>query len=1259
MKIDSLFVRILAIAFVLLGVVSATYAQWLRREKPVRSSFDGASIAAFNRIADSTEYRILSQFYKKTNGRAWKVNKNWLKGRTIDDMAKWHGVIVRNGDVSEIHLDNNNLTGEIPKALYQLHKLRAVSFQGNKIEESADENYMAARVSRAEAPVVSGKNVPMWSLSLNGGSAASVDWKTNGAPIVSQFASSDITEYAPVAAAAVDVCGNAIFYVMHSGFPGANQLHFYNAVGTKISNNIPGSSSQALNGAFLDTEVQVIPVPKRSNEWYIIYSLYTTTSTSVGSAASIVYARVSFSSGLVTVQTDKRQVPICSNVIHGKAVSVTADDPALHYLYLVEPIIEASAHTGDIYRYNIHRYIIDEVGINYSVKTGNAEWIGQTRPIFWSAYDVWSGSCEVSPDGKTLAITNRYNPAFLGSPYNPTAQLILYDVSKFGSNIDNIINLPDLTIGRTNMNVTQYRLWKGLTCLDLTDALLNSIEFSPSSRYLYAITRTGVTANSYLLQIDLKAPSGKYEVTIQNQAGYSSSSGCIGSLDVSLVDHSLGYIQSAYNGRLYFTKENSSTVFVIPRPDAPMPGNSAPHQVSLEPRTTVVDDADRDFTMPNGRLVYYLPENIDGFDYIPPTSDAATFTLNGQSSDLRIKSNETTVSVAFTPISNKAGTYWLNWGDGNFDSYQASSSVNPPSVQKNHNYQNPGTYQVFLSTTISNSCPTWFRRKVEYFVCPAEVDPNYLISSTVFSCGAAFTFPKIGECGARYLWSFGDGTSSTQHNPVHSYGDGTFTVNLTVTYGCGYCTSTYKAPATTVTVNSATPPPNIRTVSYLTDKKAEVISSSATTFAESWPLDNNDPAVEALDPFLNASRGVWRAEGSYVYNEERSQTAGMNLRKDGIYTLESFPWPVASLDMTDKWIKATAMTRYNAFNYELENKDVMGIYSGALYDYNGQLQTASGTNMRNDEMAFTSFETDESPSGNFMFKSVAVQRFDLIDVQGANGNNATAKIKPYKLEGVAALDVIATDVSSPGGKRKYMPNVPIACTKPHSNPEWTIVALSPAPFSGDWSGQLKLRTTFTPSTNATFDGSFAHTGKRSLKIASADVSTEFEQRCLKLDKDKTYYVSAWVSTKPTEGSYPVTTTLGANLGFDLIFYNYQGIPIGSPVTVTPTAQDGIIEGWQQIKKSFTVPQQDLIVKIRFKNGSGDAYYDDIRIHPDNGMMKTFVYDLTKYKLMAILDEQNFASLFYYDAAGNLYLTKKETEEGIKTISENVVYTPKH
>lgn len=69
------------------------------------------------------------------------------------------------------------------------------------------------------------------------------------------------------------------------------------------------------------------------------------------------------------------------------------------------------------------------------------------------------------------------------------------------------------------------------------------------------------------------------------------------------------------------------------------------------------------------------------------------------------------------------------------------------------------------------------------------------------------------------------------------------------------------------------------------------------------------------------------------------------------------------------------------------------------------------------------------------------------------------------------------------------------------------------------------------------------------------------------------------------------------------------------------------------------------------NPSVMAYFDDIRVHPYNGNMKSFVYDPKTQRLMAELDENNYATFYEYDQEGGLIRVKKETEKGIYTIQE--------
>ena len=107
----------------------------------------------------------------------------------------------------------------------------------------------------------------------------------------------------------------------------------------------------------------------------------------------------------------------------------------------------------------------------------------------------------------------------------------------------------------------------------------------------------------------------------------------------------------------------------------------------------------------------------------------------------------------------------------------------------------------------------------------------------------------------------------------------------------------------------------------------------------------------------------------------------------------------------------------------------------------------------------------------------------------------------------------------------------------------------------------------------------------------------------------------------------------------------------------------IIDDWQRIIGEFTIPQLTTSLSIELVNDNQDiqAFFDDIRIHPINGNMKSFVYDPVTQRLMAELDENNYATYYEYDKEGGLVRVKKETEKGVFTIQEtrskNVIKNP--
>lgn len=139
--------------------------------------------------------------------------------------------------------------------------------------------------------------------------------------------------------------------------------------------------------------------------------------------------------------------------------------------------------------------------------------------------------------------------------------------------------------------------------------------------------------------------------------------------------------------------------------------------------------------------------------------------------------------------------------------------------------------------------------------------------------------------------------------------------------------------------------------------------------------------------------------------------------------------------------------------------------------------------------------------------------------------------------------------------------------------------------------------------------------------------------------EKKFVVSAWVSEHHTNTK---TTFTGPAIRIT---------DNSTSTTYTFHASGQIIDGWQRIEGIFTGPTNGDMT-LTFVGGSEDTYFDDIRIFPNDGSMMSYVYDPVTLRLVAELDERNYAKFYEYDEEGKLVRVKKETEQGIMTIQEN-------
>lgn len=141
--------------------------------------------------------------------------------------------------------------------------------------------------------------------------------------------------------------------------------------------------------------------------------------------------------------------------------------------------------------------------------------------------------------------------------------------------------------------------------------------------------------------------------------------------------------------------------------------------------------------------------------------------------------------------------------------------------------------------------------------------------------------------------------------------------------------------------------------------------------------------------------------------------------------------------------------------------------------------------------------------------------------------------------------------------------------------------------------------------------------------------------------------------QPVSGDYLVTAWVKEQSGSDKITYSNCQLKVtaNSVTTVVPVAGQ-IVDGWQRMEKIVTTgPTGDFKIDLIALSPSTECYFDDIRVIPNDGSMISYVYDPVTLRLVAELDERNYAKIYEYDEEGKLIRVKKETEKGILTLEE--------
>ena len=146
--------------------------------------------------------------------------------------------------------------------------------------------------------------------------------------------------------------------------------------------------------------------------------------------------------------------------------------------------------------------------------------------------------------------------------------------------------------------------------------------------------------------------------------------------------------------------------------------------------------------------------------------------------------------------------------------------------------------------------------------------------------------------------------------------------------------------------------------------------------ANGTPLDacNDQIHIRPLpNPYLAGYLGNWRQYQNKVYQQSRNYSDifnpaknGMDVANAGYINNFSSYWYYGTLANgqpgwipnpgATRWVTANTITLYDKYGQQLENKDALGRYSAATFDFNGELPSAVASNAMNREIYANSFE---------------------------------------------------------------------------------------------------------------------------------------------------------------------------------------------------------------------------------------------------------------------------------------------------------------
>ena len=216
------------------------------------------------------------------------------------------------------------------------------------------------------------------------------------------------------------------------------------------------------------------------------------------------------------------------------------------------------------------------------------------------------------------------------------------------------------------------------------------------------------------------------------------------------------------------------------------------------------------------------------------------------------------VKLTFQNTSKFSTKYFWDFGDGN-----SSTAANPT-----YTYTQSGTYTIKLLAINDYDCKDVLEKKITVTVEAKPKAAFKVNEDSTCDAGFAFQFTPTDAGAKKWFWSFGDGNTSTDKLPSHTYNKpGSFTVTL-VTYNNAGCSDTLTKNAYIYIEEPTEPTFTISDLSTCTNSSIKFTYTGPKAAKYLWDFGDGKTSKSA-----NPSH-VYTSTGSYTVKLDVTTKAG-------------------------------------------------------------------------------------------------------------------------------------------------------------------------------------------------------------------------------------------------------------------------------------------------------------------------------------------------------------------------------------------------